>query len=286
MDLFTNIFTFKNIGKRKKQEDNFIFFSFNDIENTIFNCAFIFDGHGASKNKESLPDYIIKEKVLYKEINKYFLDKKVNIRTLSTFFIYFDSILEQNIDKKIGTCFSGILLTDKYIYILTLGDTQIRIYDMKGNLFFQTDFHNFNNKIELERYKRNKQDHYIKNGRYKGLLMTRTLGDFDCKELGECSLIPVPEIKKILNNKDFIIMLKTDGMNINNKQLITKYMDSTITNFLENKQFIDNACLIIFNTNYKNFQSKSINNKKIIENKEETNNVLFFSFLTYVYNID
>lgn len=285
MDLFTNVFTFKNIGKRKKQEDNFIFFSFKDVENTIFNCVFIFDGHGATNNKESLPDYIIKEKVLYKEISNYFSDKKVSIRLLSTFFIYFDSILEKNIDKNIGTCFSSILLTDKYIYILTLGDTQIKIYDNNVNLFFQTDLHNFNNKTELERYKKNKQDQYIKNNRYKGLLMSRSLGDFDCKEIGECSLIPIPEIKKILNNRNFIFMLKTDGMNIDSDQLISKYMSSVITSFLENKQFLDNACLIIFSTNYKNFCTKTFYNKKIIGNKEETDNNLFFSFLTYIYNI-
>lgn len=285
MDLFTNIFTFRNIGKRKRQEDNFIFFSFKDIENTTFNCVFIFDGHGAIKGKESLPDYIIKERLLYKELSRYFYDKKVNVQSISMFFIYFDSLLERNIDKKIGTCFSGLLATDKFIYVLTLGDTQIKIYDENGNLYFQTDFHNFNNKIELERFKKNKQDQYIKNGRYKGLLISRTLGDFDCKEIGEQSLIPVPEIKKILNNNNFIFMLKTDGMNINSSELISRYLDSSITNFLEKKQFIDNACLIMFNIKYKNFLSKNINNKKIIENKEEINNNLFFSFLTYVYDI-
>lgn len=285
MDVFKDIFTFKNIGKRKKQEDNFIFFSFSDVENTVFNSVFIFDGHGATKNKEALPDYIIREKRLYNELTSYFFDKKLNIQTLSLFFIYFDSVLERSIDKKIGTCFSAVMLTDQYIYILTLGDTHIKIYDTNGNLFFQTEFHNFNNPKELDRYNKNGASQYIKHNRYKGLTMSRTLGDFDCKEIGDQSLVPVPEIKKILNNKNFIFMLKTDGMNIDSKELISKYMDSTITSFLKDKQFIDNACLIIFNTNYKNSSSKKVNNKKPIENTEENNN-LFFSFLTYVYNIN
>lgn len=280
MDLFKNIYTFKDIGKRKIQEDNFFFFSFKDLNNNVFNTIFIFDGHGAKDGILPLPDFIIKEKILVKKFNEYFATQIVTKQALTNLFLELDSNLRNKINKNIGTCFSAIILTQECFFTLILGDTSINIFDTDNNLFFKTTPHNFKNNEELQRYKNNKEDKYIKNDRYKGLLMTRTLGDFDCKTIGS-ALIPIPDIKKFYNNKDFIFVLKTDGIITASKILVSKYKDGLITDFLEKKEFQDNACLIIFSTKYIN--SKSLKGEKIIlENLEyET---MYYNFLLYVYN--
>lgn len=283
MNLFTNIFTFKNIGTRKIQEDDFFIFDFEDIEKNIYDVIFIFDGHGAKHENESLPDFIIRENILIKEIKKYFKDKKVSVATLTSFFPYFESYLDKKVKKYVGTCLSAIFLSNTYFFTLTLGDTSIRIFDSSNKLYFQSELHNFKNAKEFERYQKNKQDIYIKDGRYKGLLMSRTLGDYDCKTLGEQSLIPIPEIKRFYNNKPLIFLLKTDGMTIPSKTLIKKYNDRTLDSYLDKKKFANNACLVIFSSITGLKKNDNINNINNFNNEENKNNIILLSFLEYIY---
>lgn len=278
MDLFTNIFTFKNIGTRAIQEDDFLIFDFEDIEKTRFNVAFIFDGHGAKDKSESLPDIIIRENILIREIKKYFATRKMSISNLTSFFPYFESYLDNKVKKYVGTCLSAVFMSPLYFFILTLGDTSIRIFDTSNKLYFQTPLHNFKNKTEMERYRTFKQDTSIKDGRYRGLLMSRTLGDYDCKTLGERCLIPIPEIKRFYNNRPFVFLLKSDGMTISSKTLISKYNNSSIDKFLKEKKFANNASLVIFSSMYE-LQKTDID----VEENKNRNNVILLSFLKYVY---
>lgn len=284
MNLFNKIFTYKSIGSRQIQEDNFYTFDFEDIERETFNSFFIFDGHGAKEVSDSLPDFLIHKNIFIQELKKYFSTRKVSCNTITAFFSYFDMFLESIVKKHVGTCLSGVLVSPSSIYTITLGDTVIKIFNTSNKLYFQTPLHNFKNELELERYKKNKQDHFIKQNRYKGLLISRTLGDYDCKILGERCLIPVPEVKCIHNNRSFIFLLKTDGMTVSSKTLVTKYNDQTLMQYLEKKNFADNACVVIFSTtNEKNCikTGQTENERKNIE--ESKANVVLLKFLQYVY---
>ncbi|QKE44600.1 hypothetical protein Yalta_153 [Yalta virus] len=279
MDLFKNIFTFKNIGTRTIQEDDFLIFDFEDIEKTRFNVVFIFDGHGAKNKDESLPEVIIRENILINEIKRFFHKRKMSITNLTSFFPYFESYLDNKVKKYVGTCLSAVFMSPLYFFTLTLGDTSIRIFDSSNKLYFQTPLHNFKNKSEMERYITFKQDVFIKDGRYRGLLMSRTLGDYDCKTLGERCLIPIPEIKRFYNNRPFIFLLKSDGMTISSKILINKYNDCTIDKFLKEKNFANNASLVIFSSTH-GLQKTDIDD---VEENKNKNNVILLSFLKYVY---
>lgn len=277
--LCKNIFTFKNIGKRKIQEDDIFICDIVDIDKNLFNMVFIFDGHGAKDNVVPLPQYIIKNNVLYKELSSYFKIRKLTSKNIGDFFLTFDSFLENKIEKYIGTCLSAVIISLEHVYVVTLGDTNVQIFDNNGNLFYKTPIHDFNNKKELSRFIENKQDHLIKNSRYKGLLMSRTLGDFDCKTIGERCLTGIPEIKKFFNNRNFVFLLKTDGINTSSKILLKKYNEGNIKEFMDNKKFIDNASLIIFENNYE----KSIKTIKQEDNLDSSINNLLSEFLEYVH---
>lgn len=284
--LTEKIFSFKNIGKRKIQEDDVFICNIKDVENILYDIFFIFDGHGAKNESEVLPLYLIKSGLLYKELKEFFKIHKLTSESLKIFFGNLDRILENKINKYVGCCFSAVIISSNFIYTLTLGDTNIAIYNTDNNLIFKTALHNFKNETELKRFQDNLQEGFLKENRYKGLLMSRTLGDYDCKVIGEKCLIPVPEIKKINNNKNFIFILKSDGVTIPNKILLEKYNDETIDKFLNLKEFIDNASLIIF----KNIileKNEVKNNIFKNENKKKNNNqndYLFLSFLKFIYD--
>lgn len=284
--LTEKIFSFKNIGKRKIQEDDVFICDIKDVENVLYNFFFIFDGHGAKNKSEALPLYLIESELLYKELKDFFKIHKLTSENLKIFFNNLDRILENKINKYVGCCFSAVIISSDFIYTLTLGDTNIAIYNIDNNLIFKTCLHNFKNKTELKRFQDNLQEGFLKENRYKGLLMSRSLGDYDCKVIGEKCLIPIPEIKKINNNKNFIFILKTDGVTIPNKILLEKYNDQTIDMFLNVKKFNDNASMIIF----KNIilEKKDLkNNISQNENKKKNNNqndYLFLSFLKFIYD--
>ena len=284
--LTEKIFSFKNIGRRKIQEDDVFICDIKDVENVLYNIFFIFDGHGAKNENEGLPMYLIKSGLLYKELKEFFKIHKLNSENLKIFFSNLDRTLEKKIKKYVGCCLSSVIISSDFIYTLTLGDTNITIYNTDNNLIFKTSLHNFKNEIELKRFQDNLQEGFLKENRYKGLLMSRSLGDYDCKVIGEKCLIPIPEIKKINNNKNFTFILKTDGVTIPNKILLEKYNDQTIDMFLNVKKFNDNAAMIIFKNIVLEKKDQKYNISKN-ENKKEINkqnDYLFLSFLKFIYN--
>lgn len=254
-------YVYKNIGNRKIQEDNYIFFKFVDVSKKCFDCYMVFDGHGGESNEKNMP-YIIINKKLYLFISTFFRRNKVSKKTIIDCFIDFDNFLkkETEIQKKFGTCISGAFISQSYIYLFNIGDTEYFLIDKKG-LVLKSVLHNFYNEKEICRYKKNNLK--IKNNRYKGLAVSRSVGDYDCKKEFETSLISCPSVSKTENNSDFLILLKTDGVNISNKELIKNYKENNLQTFMESKKFSDNTCLVVLDIKKKELFIQKYFYKKI-----------------------
>lgn len=245
IDLFNNVFNFLNIGKRKYQEDGTIFFSDKDIKKNKYRCTFIIDGHGAVSQDVNMIYFLKEIKILQKEFTKFFSLHQLDASLLVKFFISFDCKLRNDYLKShpfLGACISGVIITQDLIYILNIGDTKTAIFSQGGKQLFETSIHDFNNLTELVRFDKKK----IINGRYKGLMMSRVIGDFDRRDGAEHSLICIPEIQTIRNNKSFFFVLKTDGADIPIKKLFGLYSKKTLLKTLTNKTFSDNTCVVIF----------------------------------------
>lgn len=275
---YLNIFEFNNIGSKLIQEDSYLNFSCLDYE-----CVFVFDGHGATKQKDSLPHLIVNNNILKKRFKDFFLKEELTIRNIEQFFIDFDNFLlvEKSILKEIGLCMSGIIIDKKKnnIFVLNIGDTKVLVYNSKKQNIYKTNVHNLDNENEIKRIKKCNKEHYIRNNRYKKLSMTRTIGDFDCKEPFNEPLIPKPEIVCISGPSgpkdhmafpnhvcstdcvnpiqlEYYFILATDGMNLGyepnviialyeKKQKLTKYCEEINKKNLSSHRLVDNVCIIV-----------------------------------------
>lgn len=257
-------YIFRNIGKRKIQEDNYVFFKFNDIQKNYYNCVIVFDGHGGNSNEKNMP-YIIIKKKLYLFISSYFKKNKMNTKSIMDCFVDFDSYIktDSDIDKKFGTCLSGVFISNNYIYLFNIGDVEYFLIDKKG-FAIKSVLHNFKNEKEISRFEKN--DCKIKNLRYRGLSVSRTIGDYDCRKNFETSLISCPSVSKTENNSDFIIILKTDGVTISNGEILKSYRRGDIQNVMENKTFLDNTCLVILDIKKGDKKIDKILYKKVYTN--------------------
>lgn len=269
-------YNFINIGTKIIQEDAYQIYKFEKSD-----WVFVFDGHGAIKQEDSLPHIIIKYQILKKKIIEYFIEKniKINSNSLRTFFQLFDIELSLNnkIMRNTGFCLCGIILdkeTDK-IYILNTGDTKVSLFYNKEKVF-ETPEHNLKNKSEVERIIKKNKEKYIKNNRYKTLSTTRIFGDFDCKEASNDPLIAIPEIFVFNNNKPFLFLLYTDGLLLNYKEkeiINNKYNLDTLDNYFNNinnknknkYKIVDNICCILV--------LNELSKKKLYINPSKLNNI-------------
>jgi serine/threonine protein phosphatase PrpC len=248
-DLFNNVFNFIDIGKREYQEDGFVSFSDRDIKKNKYRAAFVIDGHGAKSPKINIIHFLKEMKILHNEFTRFFSLHQIDSSLLINFFIDFDSKLRSDYLKLypfLGACISGAVITQDFIYIINIGDTKTAIFSQAGKRLFETSVHDFNNPAELVRFENKK----IVNGRYKGLMMSRVIGDFDRRDGAEHSLVCIPEIQTIRNNMSLFFILTTDGVTIPIKKLFSLYSKKTLAETLANKTFTDNACVTIFFNKY------------------------------------
>lgn len=286
--MLKKIFHFYHIGSKKIQEDYYTEFKYKIKKKDIlyeYECVFVFDGHGAVNNKlESCVYFIVDKKILYNSMKSFFLTHEMDENNLKKFFFEFDKILYTYQEyRQTGCCVAGIIydVNKNVIYLVNIGDTSIWVYTEKNKLIYQTPVHNIYNSNELKRIEKLNKQNYIcyKTGRYKKLLMTRTLGDFDCKEPFNEPLIAIPDIKILVNNKQYVFLIMTDGINASynkekiiqlkndNKKLLS-YCEENNKNNIKNNKMVDNICFQIYkNTCIKKESKEREKKERIFESK-------------------
>lgn len=238
-------------GNKELQEDRIL-----KINNNHFFLISIIDGHG-SKYKDDIIKYL--ENNFKKKFIQYFKNTSFSIESIKKFFLILDKMVrKENINS--GACFVGILLDKKtnLLYVINIGDSYIKLYNKNTlQLIYQNKLHNLNNITELNRIKRYNKERYIINNRYKGLLVTRTIGDHNCKNDKEEPLIALPDIN-IFNNDDYLILLYSDGflLNYDIKYLINNYKSVYLKEYLQTISYknnhtykiIDNVSFVMLET--------------------------------------
>lgn len=245
-----NLYRFISIGSRKIQEDAYEFFEFKNVYKKKIKCIFVFDGHGAKTENTQIVSLVIDNKVFRNIFTKFFKRTNINSYSLYDFFNNFDDDLKHNALKNfifLGMCISGIIICEDYIYVINIGDARTVVFSPIGKIVYKTPIHDFHNETELKRYEKDSRSQLIINKRYKGLSMSRVLGDFDVKSPGDKSLIPTPEICKIINNRELVILLNTDGLKIPKKKIFEYYIKNTLTETLSREIFNDNVCVLVYN---------------------------------------
>jgi serine/threonine protein phosphatase PrpC len=127
-----------------------------------------------------------------------------------------------------GTCFSGVLITDDKIFVINLGDSRTVILNKELKVLFQTEDHKPDNPEEKARIE--KYGSYVTEGRVSGILsLSRALGDFDQKRNDSNKYVyivsPVPDVKILKREKGMHIIIHCDGLNetLNERYIIDMY---------------------------------------------------------------
>lgn len=241
------MFLYENIGTKKTQEDYYFILKHNNIE-----YYFVLDGHGFKNNEIFIIDYLKKNDKFNKYIKMFFNKYSLNETNIINFFTFLDNIIKKN-NINSGTCITGLIIDNNsnLLYLLNLGDTIYYIYK-QSKLFFKSEEHNLKNLNEIERIKKFNKLKNIKNGRYKNIIMTRVLGDFDCKDKKNNPIIPYPEIK-IFKKQDMIVFLTTDGIKFN-------YDIDFIINLYLTKQNVKEYCDELNKLNVLKYKKTSVDN--------------------------
>lgn len=232
-----NIKIFYDIGKRERQEDRYLFFTFRDM-----NFILLMDGHGYQHNKIELVQ------LLYHKFNNliqyFFKTRDVNKNNLYTFFKQLDeSIYKKKINS--GVCLTLMIQTKDLIYICTIGDVGCLILNSNFKILYKNQRHTFYNKYEIERYKQFGLEIFIKNNRYRGLKVSRSLGNTDIRAALVHPMVGIPNIDVF----DFIIeskiILFTDGM-LEHFMECDLAANDDIFSVIITQTYKDNATLIFF----------------------------------------
>lgn len=260
MELF---FKYDHIGNKKIQEDLLIKFKLDN-----YDFYFVFDGHGYKNKNDSLIDYLLINNFFSNFISDYFKKNIVDVKNIKYCFLELDKIICKNIPSS-GSCVTGLIFSkkDNKIFLINLGDTMFLGISEKKKIVIKSSIHDLNNEKELKRIKLYGKEDLIKNGRYKKVVITRSLGDNDCKELYNEPLISIPEVLELECNKFFYFILSTDGikMNFNIQKIIDiiddsnnlkNYFEYVMKNNLESNKKIDNICFIILKTKFKQKKNK------------------------------
>lgn len=182
-----------DIGNRKTLEDIVLVYKNIKLNNKIFDIFCVLDGHGGNECIEYFKLHFLTE------FTKTFKDQNITKDKINIFFDNFDSNIETN-NIKSGLCFGIILLNNNENFnencnenfnehfCFILGDVKF-ILKYKNNIEISPS-HNFMNSKELKRFEKNKIQ--IKNKNYKGLNVTRNLGNFDIKSKSEKLFLSKP----------------------------------------------------------------------------------------------
>ena len=185
----------------------------NDVNKSFFA---IYDGHGGSKAstycKDNLHSLFLKQlesssnggidkciKTSFEQIDKEFLNKSKNGNQLN----------------QVGTTATVVYLynenkNQRVLYCANVGDSRCCLFKENGNVIQLTKSHVCSDKKEVERIKQN-GGMIFKNRVFGTLMITRSIGDKDMKEVG---VIATPSVKKVeINNEDDkYIIIGSDGL--------------------------------------------------------------------------
>ena len=199
---------------RKTMEDSYTAITKlgNDINKSFFA---IYDGHGGSKAstycKDNLHSFFLKQlesssssnnniekciKTSFEQIDKEFLNKNKNCNQMGTTATVVYLYNETN-NKRV-------------IYCANVGDSKCFLFKVNGNVLQLTKDHVCSDKTEVERVKKS-GGMVFKNRVFGALMVTRSIGDKDMKEVG---VIATPFVKKveINNQEDKYIIIGSDGL--------------------------------------------------------------------------
>jgi serine/threonine protein phosphatase PrpC len=215
---------YHTIGEREYMEDESLICSFGNKD--IYMIA-VLDGHGGDfASKHFCID-------IPKKINKYIQEgKEITEEIIKNAFIKSDRntwYTQSFTDKgSMGTCFSGVLITDDKIFVINLGDSRTVILNKESKVLFQTEDHKPDNPEEKTRIE--KYGSYVTEGRVSGILsLSRALGDFDQKRNDSNKYVyivsPVPDVKILKREKGMHIIIHCDGLNetLNERYIIDMY---------------------------------------------------------------
>ena len=203
----------QNSIHRKTMEDSYTAITKlgNDINKSFFA---IYDGHGGSKAstycKDNLHSFFLKQlessssssniekciKTTFEQIDKEFLNKNKNCNQMGTTATVVYLYNETN-NKRV-------------IYCANVGDSKCFLFKLNGNVLQLTKDHVCSDKMEVERVKKS-GGMVFKNRVFGALMVTRSIGDKDMKEVG---VIATPFVKKveINNQEDKYIIIGSDGL--------------------------------------------------------------------------
>lgn len=231
-----NIEQFSEIGDRKEQEDYIHIIKNSRVSNWVFDIIGVYDGH----NGIEVLNYL-----------KYNLEEILNNFQIDNFYEYIYKVFE-HIEKhlmvkqyKSGCCINLIFLNrlQGLNYIVTLGDVQTIIKNKKKIKI--TPIHDFDNALELSRFK-SSEIKIIKDIKmYMGLQMSRTFGDYDIKKIEKDKILAEPSIYSFSNYEE--IYIYTDGVKLKTISEDFKYNISSIDTL---KQFINNSADYKYKDNY------------------------------------
>lgn len=254
-DIIENVEKYQLIGEHSYQEDLIIIFKY-----LYYECFFVFDGHGG-KFENKLINYLNNK--FQNIFLEFFKNKNINEDTITEFFKNFDYFIFKKKFNE-GSCFSFLIINKLQINCIygNLGDCGVFFFDRK-NSTLKTIPHNFENEDEILRFKQFNYSKFIKNNRFKGINVSRSIGDFKQKKYFNTPFIGTPSIKKLDDiRKINYIVLFSDGLHqINEKPLqINKlkhefYIYKIIMDiknekdFLKTKKMIDNTSFIIIKIN-------------------------------------
>lgn len=190
--------------KRKTMEDLIGFGKINLKE--LYDIFFVIDGHSGIDVAS-----FVKENMIF------YLEKNKNYGSMETIIdkTFFDLDLRMKENKlKGGAVISMVILNDKFLYIVSLGDCTVDFYDFDNSIKIFSEIHDCKNINESKRIKKIGYD--IFENRIEGILEpTRAFGDFSFKKNLYDFLNPVsfkPTIIKQKISKNFFIFLTTDGL--------------------------------------------------------------------------
>lgn len=180
----------------------------------------VFDGHGAAKyiGGDHVVDYamdVLHERLAFK-LNQIDYNSTFEvINVIERVFIDFDKELLFN-ELQFGCTCTMILIHDKMIYQVNLGDSRSLIFSRKELLSSSKDHCPTN---EEERDRINAAGGYISYGRIDGnIAVSRAFGDFEFKTTMTLSYDPingkmstVPDVKALQLSPPLFILLTSDG---------------------------------------------------------------------------
>lgn len=163
----------------------------------------VYDGHGGYKAAECASAHL----------HCYFFEAvKVGHTPSDSFLLSYRQVHEELTPDMAGTCALTFFIKDEMVYYANAGDGKIIIFDDKGATQLSTD-HRVTTPLEKERILAEGGEIkglYVFTKDYRGLKVTRSLGDYPHKAIGViCD--PVTGVYTLKNSDQFLVV-GTDGL--------------------------------------------------------------------------